>query len=115
MTASAAPAVVLEAGGLRLDWRTRRVAYRGRAVALTTTQFRLLAELLAEPGRVIHYADLVRRVWDFTADDGRTGPGDLEMLKSQMKRLRARLAAAGAPYSTVRNVASVGYGLEIES
>jgi two-component system OmpR family response regulator len=53
----------LEAAGLRLDPVAHTVGAGDVAVALTPTEFRLLARLLARPGEAVRRRDLVRAGW----------------------------------------------------
>jgi DNA-binding response OmpR family regulator len=55
------PAVTV--GALRLDPMTHAAAGNGREVALTPTEFRVLAALAAQPGVVLRRRDLVRAAW----------------------------------------------------
>jgi two-component system response regulator MprA len=50
-------------GSLRLDPVTHAVASGDREVALTPTEFRLLAALAARPGAVVRRRELVRTAW----------------------------------------------------
>jgi DNA-binding response OmpR family regulator len=52
-----------EAGGIRLDPVSHAVSAEGREVALTPTEFRLLAVLLARPGEAVRRRELVRAGW----------------------------------------------------
>lgn len=73
----------------------------GREVALTPTQFRLLAVLVAEPGRAFSRAELVER-----------GIGDLVTQRTvdvHVKDLRRRLGEWGRRIVAVRGV---GYRYE---
>jgi len=58
-----AVAPLLETGALRLDPAHRRVTVAGRAVELTPTEYELLRYLLANAGKVIPYATLLRVLW----------------------------------------------------
>jgi DNA-binding response OmpR family regulator len=95
---------VLTAGDLVVDRRTRRVAVRERAVALSAKEFELLARLAAEPHRVFTKEELLREVWGFRAL-GRT-----RTLESHASRLRRKLCVAGDDRFVV-NVWGVGYRL----
>jgi two-component system, OmpR family, response regulator len=54
----------LDAAGLRLDPVTHSAAdASGTSVALTPTEFRLLARLMARPGEAVRRRDLVRAGW----------------------------------------------------
>lgn len=66
----AAEAVVLRAGDLTLDLRTRRATVAERAVELTTREFSLLETLLRHPDEVLTRQQLLSRVWGFDFDAG---------------------------------------------
>ena len=53
----------LEAAGLRLDPVSHTVGNGRTAVALTPTEFRILARLLARPAEAVRRRDLVRAGW----------------------------------------------------
>jgi len=53
----------LEAAGLRLDPVTHSAATRSGDVALTPTEFRLLARMLARPGEAVRRRELARAGW----------------------------------------------------
>ena len=57
----------IEAAGLRLDPVTHAVGDGTREAALTPTEFRLLAHLLARPGEVVRRRDLARSAWSHGA------------------------------------------------
>ena len=52
------------AGGVRIDLQAHRVYVDGKAKRLTTNEFRLLAFLAANPGRVLTRAAITRQLWD---------------------------------------------------
>jgi two-component system KDP operon response regulator KdpE len=54
---------VLEFGALRLDLGRRQVFRDGVEVHLTATEYRLLALLARNPGRVLTHAQVLREVW----------------------------------------------------
>ncbi len=53
----------LEAGGLQVDFATRRVTRDGELLALTPTEFKLLTVLMRRAGEVVSPEELVREVW----------------------------------------------------
>ena len=53
----------LSAGGLEVDMRLKRVWRDGQPLALTPTEFKLLATLMQHGGDVISPKDLVKEVW----------------------------------------------------
>jgi DNA-binding response OmpR family regulator len=61
--AQAAPARILEAGGLELDPSSRQVRLNDLPLALTATEFRLLEFLMSRPGVVFSREQLLNAVW----------------------------------------------------
>ncbi|RYP85817.1 response regulator transcription factor [Nocardioides guangzhouensis] len=61
---------VLEAGGFRLDLRTRRVRVDGREVDLSAREFTLLEIFMRHPGQVLSREQLLDHVWGFDFDPG---------------------------------------------
>jgi DNA-binding response OmpR family regulator len=69
-------------GDLTIAYPERRAAVAGRTVALTSTEFDLLAELSDNVGRVLTHEDLLRRVW------GPRNPGSIGVLRTFVRRIR---------------------------
>ncbi len=61
---------MLEAGGLRLDLRTRRASVHGETVALTAREFTMLETLMRHPGQVLSREQLLSHVWGYDYDPG---------------------------------------------
>jgi DNA-binding response OmpR family regulator len=92
---------VYDDGVLRLDPSTREADVGGRPVHLTSTEFRLLAALVRNPGQVLTPQQLLARAWD---DPSGVGP---ERVKYVVRRLRRKIGWDDAgPLVSVR---SVGY------
>ncbi|MDR2378688.1 MAG: response regulator transcription factor [Bifidobacteriaceae bacterium] len=118
--AGGAPAEPLEASGAsapagvgRFDFGRLSVRFDlGRAygpdgpIGLTDIEYRLLARLAAEPGRVIPKRQLFAAAWGHTAvSDG--------ALNVHIRRLRAKLAAAAAGHdAAIATSWGTGYALE---
>lgn len=66
----AGEAVVLRAGTLSLDLRTRRATAGERSIELTTREFALLETFLRHPDEVLTRQQLLSRVWEFDFDPG---------------------------------------------
>ncbi len=90
-------------GDLTIDYDTRRVTRAGRPVPLTPTEYRLLAVLLSEPGRVLTHAQLLRQVW------GPRHASDMNYLRVYMKRLRLKVEADPMRPAYLVNEIGVGY------
>jgi DNA-binding response OmpR family regulator len=60
----------LEAGGVRLDLRTRRADVGDGDVELTAKEFTLLETFLRHPGQVLSREQLLSHVWGYDFDPG---------------------------------------------
>ncbi|MFD5919279.1 response regulator transcription factor [Kitasatospora sp. NPDC058201] len=89
-------------GRLRLDPERRTVHRDGEPVELTTTEFNLLAHLLARPGRVFGRDQLLSQVW------GHADYRDSRVVDVYVSQLRAKLGDA----SPIRTVRGVGYSAQ---
>lgn len=101
---AAEPRTVLACGPLSLDPDRRTCHWAAHEVALTATEFALLAALMARPGKVYTRDELVTRAYGLGhAITDRT-------IDSHVRRIRRKLAEAGAdePLETVHGV---GYRL----
>jgi DNA-binding response OmpR family regulator len=92
--------------GLGVEVGHRQAGVAGRALALTPTEFDLLAAIAARRGGVVDHRLLVRAAWS----DPPTV--DVETLRTHLARLNAKLIEAGHP--GLRNVRSRGYALRVE-
>jgi two-component system response regulator MprA len=94
-----------EAGNLRLDPVAHAAFVEDERIALTPTEFRLLARLVSHPGEAVRRRDLVRTAWPHGAlvrDN---------TLDAYIARLRRKLSPfPSAP--AIRTVHGVGYALE---
>jgi len=92
----------IEAAGLRLDPLNHTVSNGTSTTALTPTEFRLLARLLAKPRETVRRRDLIRAGWP---------PGAIvheNTLDAYVARLRRKLRALrGTP--AISTVHGVGY------
>ncbi len=96
---------VLSLGELQINFENHQVWVDDYPVTLTRTEFRLLSELLDNPGRVKSRDSLLNKVWDHTEDIfSRT-------LDTHIQRLRNKLKQAGRYIETVRGI---GYRFRIE-
>ena len=62
--------LVLDAGGVKLDVRTRRASTEGADVELTAKEFVLLETFLRHPGQVLSREQLLSHVWGYDFDPG---------------------------------------------
>jgi DNA-binding response OmpR family regulator len=92
----------LALGDVRLDPAARRTWVAGAEVALTATEFDLLAHLMRSPGRVHTREQLLSAVWGYAAVAG------VRTVDVHVAQVRGKLGAA----SPIRTVRGVGYSAE---
>jgi len=90
---------------LRLDPATHAAVARGRQVALTPTEYRLLAVLAARPGQVVRRHELVAAGWP---DGAIVHDNTLDAYVARLRRKLRELGGDGA----IATARGVGYRLE---
>lgn len=101
---SGARPVVHDLGRLVVDLGARTVAVDGVAVHLTPTEWRLLEELMAHPGRLLTHRWLLARVWE----EGR-GQESRAALRTHVRSLRAKLGDPADRPAYVATESGAGY------
>jgi DNA-binding response OmpR family regulator len=98
-----------EIGGraFTVDWPSGNAERRGRRVALSRTELRLLAALLQDQGGVVSRSELMDRLWP---DDELSGEARENALAVYVGCLRNRLAALGLS-PAIEAVRAKGYRL----
>ncbi len=100
---------VLSLGPLRIDQSRHEATWEGAPLALTPTEFRLLAALARRPGRVFERLTLLERI------QGEAYAGYERTVDAHVKNLRKKLVAAGgeAAASSITTVPGIGYRMEV--
>jgi DNA-binding response OmpR family regulator len=93
----------IKAGPLQLDSASYRAHMQGEMLPLTPTEYRLLAFLVQNAGRVLTHDQLLHFVW------GPEYEGEHHMLRVTMSRLRQKLAHYADPSRLIRTMPGVGY------
>lgn len=99
----AAPAAIVQSGGLTIDRDRREVTVKGAALRLTPKEFDLLLALVGEPGRVLTHRQLLRQVWGPAHGD------DLPYLRVFIGQLRQKLGAPDGAADCIRTESGIGY------
>lgn len=96
--------VVIENGPLRIDLARREVSVEGKEVHLTPTEYRVLALLAQNAGRVLTHRQILHQVW---------GPGATEShyVRVQMAEIRRKIEADPARPKLLVTEVGVGYRL----
>ncbi|WP_027661529.1 response regulator transcription factor [Salinispora fenicalii] len=89
-------------GAVTLDPDRRTVTAAGGPVQLTSTEFDLLAHLMARPGRVFTREELLAGVWGYAV------PAGTRTVDVHVAQVRAKLGAA----SVIRTHRGVGYAVD---
>jgi len=90
----------MECGPLRLDTKTSRVTVDGRAVKLTSHEYRVLAYLMVHRERVVSRTELVEHLYEQDFDR------DSNTVEVFIGRLRKKL-----PIDLIKTVRGLGYRL----
>ena len=101
-TTGATSEVVLDAGGVRLEPRRRRVFAGAEEVVLTATEFDLLAFLMRQPGQVFSREQLISQVWGYSSIAG------VRTVDVHVAQVRGELGES----SPIRTVRGVGYAVD---
>lgn len=90
-------------GDLTIDFGQQLVLMAGRKVVLTPTEYRLLADLARNAGRIVPQDFLLERVW------GKEYVGEHHMLQVNINRLRHKLEVDPAHPRYLLTEAAIGY------
>ncbi len=93
----------LHAGDLTLDAERMRVVFKGTDVTVTVTEFRMLEVLAKRPGVVFSRAQLLQLV---RGDDSVVVD---RIIDTYVRRLRRKLEAVDAAFSSIDTVVGAGY------
>jgi DNA-binding response OmpR family regulator len=97
---------VLTAGRVVLDRPRREVTVDGEPVGLTFSEFELLGELMANPGRAFDRQELLRAIW---GDSAYRDPRGIDV---HIRHLREKLEQAPERPSLIVTVRGAGYRLQ---
>jgi two-component system, OmpR family, KDP operon response regulator KdpE len=99
---------VFRTGDLVVDLGARRVSVEGQEVHLTRTEYKLLATLVKNSGKVVTHRELLREVW---------GPGSVgqsHYVRVYMGQLRHKIEKDPARPRYLETETGVGYRLRVE-
>jgi DNA-binding response OmpR family regulator len=99
-----AAATSLSWGPLRIDQLARGVEVAGRPVQLTPIEYGLLLHLATHPGVAVSREQFLREVWH-----SRSAWQDPETVTEHVRRLRAKLTAAGLAEDWITTLRGFGY------
>jgi len=96
-------------GALELRFDINRAFWRGSAIDLTLTEFRMVSQLALKPGEDVSYRELYDLVHgkDFLAGSG--ADGYRANVRTFIKRIRKKFRDVDPGFDQVRNYAGFGY------
>jgi two-component system KDP operon response regulator KdpE len=94
---------VIVCGLLRIELARRRVTLEGQEIKLTSTEYRLLHELVIHRNQVMLHEQLLTSIW------GEEYRGDLEYLRTYIRHLRSKLEADPTHPKLIVRSRGVGY------
>jgi two-component system response regulator ChvI len=96
-------------GPLELRFDINRAFWKGSAIDLTLTEFRMVSQLALKPGEDVSYRELYDLVHgkDFLAGSG--ADGYRANVRTFIKRIRKKFRDADPEFDQVRNYAGFGY------
>ena len=97
------PRVHVTIGDLDVAPAEGTVRRDGQPLDLTRTEFKLLCELAADPGRVLSREELLERVWGYDYF------GDSRLVDVHVRRLRMKVEADPGNPAVVLTVRGLGY------
>jgi len=98
---------VFQAGDLRVNFVSRRVFIAQREVHLTSTEYKLLCELIRAAGRIVPPEVILENVW------GPDRAGENQLIPQVIHRLRQKLEADPSAPRMIVTQPGQGYCLEI--
>jgi two-component system KDP operon response regulator KdpE len=108
MPAGAAPKPIFDAGDLKVDLPARRVWRAGEEVHLTPTEYKLLAVMVRNAGKVLTHRQLLKEVW------GINYVNQAHYVRVYLAQLRQKIEADPARPRLLLTEPGVGYRLRDE-
>jgi two-component system catabolic regulation response regulator CreB len=96
-------------GAFAVDDERKTIRYRGRPLALSRYEYRLLKALVERPGRVFSRDELMHKAWD---DPGASFDRTVD---AHIKTLRAKLRAIDPQADPIQTHRGMGYSLRDEA
>ena len=104
-----APSVKFQLKELQIDYDKRLVQLAGETVALTQTEYNILAMLAEHAGKVLTYSAIIKAVW------GYQDPGSIKRLQVNMANIRKKLGIKPGDSRYILNELGVGYRMREEN
>lgn len=103
-----APRPIIESGSLKIDLGNHQVTLNGEEVHLTATEFKLLAYMARNTGRVLSHQAILTHVWGSENNDR------VEYLRVYIRQLRIKLESDPEHPRHIVNEPGIGYRFLVE-
>ena len=104
-----APSAKFQLKELQIDYDKRLVQLAGETVALTQTEYNILAMLAEHTVKVLTYSAIIKTVW------GYQDPGSIKRLQVNMANIRKKLGIKPGDSRYILNELGVGYRMREEN
>lgn len=94
---------------MEIDYARRIVTIAGEEVRLTRTEYNILEVLSQNPGKVLTYAAIIRKIW------GPTDDGGVKKLQVNMANIRKKIGSTPGDNKYIINELGVGYRISEEN
>lgn len=94
---------------MEIDYARRIVTIAGEEIRLTRTEYNILEILSQNPGKVLTYAAIIRKIW------GPTDDGGVKKLQVNMANIRKKLGSKPGDNKYIINELGVGYRISDEN
>lgn len=88
---------------MTIEYDARRVSIAGKEVRLTQTEYNIVEALSVHAGKVLTYAEIVKKVW------GYSDSGSVKKLQVNMANIRKKFGEKPGEYRYILNELGVGY------
>lgn len=93
-------------GELEIDYEFRRVTVNKTEIKLTQTEYNILALLASNAGKVMTYAEIIKKIW-IVSD-----PGSVKRLQVNLANIRKKIGEKPGQNKYIMNELGVGYRME---
>jgi two-component system KDP operon response regulator KdpE len=93
----------IQAGSVTIDIPAHNVSKSGQPVKLTATEFKLLAYLAGNAGRVLTHQSILNHVWGYAEE------GQMEYLRVYIRQLRQKLEDEPRNPQLIQTESGIGY------
>ncbi len=92
-----------------IDYEARTITLDKKEVKLTQTEYNIVELLSVYAGRVLTYADIIKKIW------GYSDHGSIKKLQVNVANIRKKFGETPGEYRYILNELGVGYRMDVEN